>query len=47
VRAFAEQRAVLGFDAIGFILGLGHVIGLRSSLTCVPVARFRIWCSFP
>ena len=32
VRAFAEHRVVLGFDAIAFILGLGYVMGLRSSL---------------
>jgi putative OPT family oligopeptide transporter len=32
VRALAEQRVVLSFDAIGFILGLGYVMGLRSSL---------------
>jgi len=33
VRALAERaRVVAGFDAIGFILGLGYVMGLRSSL---------------
>src|SRR5437879_4238231 len=32
VRAFAEARVVLGFDAVGFILGLGYVMGLRSSM---------------
>jgi len=32
VRSLAEQRVVLGFDAIGFILGLGYVMGLRSSM---------------
>ena len=32
IRAFAAERIALGFDAIGFILGLGYVMGLRSSL---------------
>src|SRR5208337_3710432 len=33
MRMLSERaRMVLGFDAIGFILGLGYVIGLRSSL---------------
>ena len=33
VRMLSERaRMVLGFDAIGFILGLGYVMGLRSSL---------------
>jgi putative OPT family oligopeptide transporter len=33
VRAVAERaRAVLAFDAISFILGLGYVMGLRSSM---------------
>jgi len=33
MRTLAERaRMVLGFDAIGFILGLGYVMGLRSSL---------------
>src|ERR1051325_9528552 len=32
VRALAGQRVVMSFDAIGFILGLGYVMGLRSSL---------------
>ncbi|MFN7940918.1 MAG: oligopeptide transporter, OPT family [Thermoanaerobaculia bacterium] len=33
VRALAERaRVALSFDAIGFILGLGYVMGLRSSM---------------
>lgn len=33
MRTLSERaRMVVGFDAIGFILGLGYVIGLRSSL---------------
>jgi putative OPT family oligopeptide transporter len=33
VRTLAERaRVVIGFDAISFILGLGYVMGLRSSL---------------
>ena len=33
MRMLSERaRMVLSFDAIGFILGLGYVIGLRSSL---------------
>ena len=33
VRMVSERaRMVLGFDAIGFILGLGYVMGLRSSM---------------
>jgi putative OPT family oligopeptide transporter len=33
MRMLSERaRMVLGFDAIGFILGLGYVMGLRSSL---------------
>ncbi|HEX2572104.1 MAG TPA: oligopeptide transporter, OPT family [Polyangia bacterium] len=33
MRVLGERaRIVLGFDAIGFILGLGYVMGLRSSL---------------
>lgn len=33
MRMLAQRaRMVLGFDAIGFILGLGYVMGLRSSL---------------
>jgi putative OPT family oligopeptide transporter len=33
MRMVSERaRMVLGFDAIGFILGLGYVIGLRSSM---------------
>src|SRR5262249_34133067 len=36
VKALADRaRVALSFDAIGFILGLGYVMGLRSSLILV------------
>jgi putative OPT family oligopeptide transporter len=36
VRTLAEKtRIVLGFDAVAFILGLGYVMGLRSSMILV------------
>ncbi len=35
---------VLSFDAIGFILGLGYVMGLRSSMILCAGGISPIWC---
>ena len=48
VKSLADQaRMVVAFDAVAFILGLGYVMGLRSSWSCALAACSRIWCSSP
>ena len=40
VKALADQaRMVVAFDAVAFILGLGYVMGLRSSMVLVRRRR--------
>ena len=48
VRIADQARMVLAFDAVAFILGLGYVMGLRSSTVLVRGRRaLRTSCSCP
>ncbi len=48
VKALGEKaRMVMGFDALSFILGLGYVMGLRSSMVLCAGGLFANWVLVP
>lgn len=48
VRALNEKaRMIMGFDALSFILGLGYVMGLRSSMVLCAGGLFSNWVLVP